>query len=57
VSAADLSDEDLVRELERRALLPRCPCGKWSTFVGIWDGDGRTVRCHGCLKAIARCTC
>lgn len=57
---ADLSnatDDELARELTRRGALPRCPCGRWQTYIGVWDSDGRTVRCRGCLKAIARCTC
>jgi hypothetical protein len=57
VTARDLTDEELASELKRRDLLPHCPCGKWRTYVGIWDRDGYTVRCHGCLKAIGRCTC
>jgi len=55
--ARDLTDDELAAELQRRDLLPRCRCGKWQTYVGIWDRDGYTVRCHGCLRAIARCTC
>lgn len=27
------------------------------TYIGIFDTDGYTLRCHGCLRAIARCTC
>lgn len=57
MSARDLSDDELVKELTRRGALPRCPCGKWQTYVGHWDADGKTLRCHGCLRAIARCTC
>jgi hypothetical protein len=49
--------EELAAELTRRGALPACPCGKWSTYVGVYDADGYTVRCHGCLRAIARCTC
>lgn len=29
-----------------------CTCGE-----GAYDADGYTLRCHGCLRAIARCTC
>ena len=47
----------LVAELTRRGALPPCPCGKWSTYVGSYDADGHTLRCHGCLRAIAKCTC
>jgi hypothetical protein len=51
------TDDELVRELTKRNALPRCPCGRWQTYIGAWDSDGKTLRCHGCLKAIARCTC
>lgn len=36
-----------------------CPTcrGKWKTYTGVWDLDGYTLRCHGCLKAVARCWC
>lgn len=54
---AHLSTADLVKELSARNALPRCKCGKWQTYVGAYDQDGYTLRCHGCLKAIARCTC
>ena len=57
MSARDLSTDELVQELTRRNALPRCPCGKWRTYIGIWDSDGNTVRCHGCLRAIGRCRC
>lgn len=53
----DISTDELVNELTRRGALPRCKCRKWTTYIGIWDRDGRTVRCHGCRRAIARCTC
>lgn len=49
--------EELVDELSRRGALPRCPCGRWQAYVGAYDRDGYTLRRHGCLKAIARCTC
>lgn len=48
---------DLVDELTGRGAMPRCLCGRWSTYIGAWDSDGRTLRCHGCLKAIGRCRC
>lgn len=57
MNAADLTTEELVAELTRRDALPRCKCGKWKTYIGSYDRDGYTVRCRGCLKAIARCTC
>ena len=53
----DLTDDELVKELTRRGALPRCPCGKWQTYVGAYDTDGYTLRCHGCLRAIASCRC
>ncbi len=49
--------EVLVHELERRRVLPRCPCGKWKTYVGSYDRDGYTLRCSGCLRALHACTC
>jgi hypothetical protein len=55
--AENLSTDELVRELTRRNALPRCRCGKWQTYMGAWDRDGYTVRCHGCLLSIARCRC
>ena len=51
------STDELVAELERRQAVPRCPCGKWRTFAGIYDQDGYTWRCYGCLRATTRCTC
>lgn len=53
----DASTDDLVKELTRRRALPRCPCGRWQTYVGAYDADGYTLRCYGCLRAIARCRC
>lgn len=52
-----VSTDALVDELTRRSALPRCRCGKWSTYIGAYDRDGRTLRCHGCLRSIARCRC
>lgn len=57
---ADLSnatDEELAQELTRRGSLPRCPCGRWQTYIGIYDSDGKTIRCRGCWRAIAKCRC
>jgi hypothetical protein len=35
-----------------------CPtCKKWYSYVGRYDTDGEILRCHGCLKAVAKCTC
>lgn len=60
MSARDLSDGELIAELARRgkvAAPARCPCGKWSAYVGAYDADGLTLRCHGCLRAVGKCTC
>jgi hypothetical protein len=57
MAASDLTTDELVKELARRGALPRCLCGKWQTYIGSYDRDGETLRCHGCLRAIARCTC
>ena len=57
---ADLSgasNEELASEMARRRILPPCRCRKWQTCLGTYDRDGYTLRCHGCLRAIARCTC
>lgn len=54
---SNASDEELVAELTRRGSMPRCRCGRWQTYIGIYDSDGRTLRCHGCRRAIAKCTC
>lgn len=53
----EATTQELLAELKRRAALPACPCGRWQTYLGAWDSDGYTWRCHGCLKAIAKCTC
>ena len=57
MSLEHVRTEELVSELTRRSALPRCRCGKWQTYFGSYDADGYTLRCHGCLRAIARCTC
>lgn len=60
MSAAELanaSNEELLAELQRRHLLPHCPCGKWQTYAGPYDTDGYTWRCHGCRRALRKCTC
>lgn len=54
---SNASTEDLAAELTRRNALPRCRCGRWQTYMGAYDSDGYTLRCHGCLRAIAGCTC
>lgn len=53
----DATDDELVKELTRRNALPRCPCGGWQTYIGSYDQDGYTLRCRGCLRATAKCTC
>ncbi len=52
-----VSTEDLVAELAARGDVPRCPCGKWPTYLGAYDRDGMTWRCRGCLRAIGKCRC
>jgi hypothetical protein len=52
------STEELIAEVARRGGFGPCPtCHKWQTYIGIWDKDGRTLRCHGCLAAVAKCRC
>lgn len=51
------STTDLLAELTRRGEMPRCSCGRWSTYIGVWDTDGKTLRCFGCKRAIAKCRC
>lgn len=57
MAARDLTTQELVDELARRGDMPRCQCGRWKTYIGSWDADGRTLRCAGCLLAIAKCRC
>lgn len=57
MSAADLTTQELVDELSRRGDMPRCRCGRWKTYIGIYDSDGKTLRCHGCRRAVAKCWC
>jgi len=54
---SNATDDELVQELTRRGSLPRCRCGRWQTYIGVYDADGRTLRCHGCRRAIAKCRC
>lgn len=56
-SPQGLSTQELVNELSRRGALPPCRCGKWKTYFGAYDHDGYTLRCAGCLRAVARCGC
>lgn len=53
----DTTTGALVDELSRRNVLPRCSCKRWATYLGRWDADGYTLRCHGCLKAVGKCRC
>ena len=48
---------ELVDELTQRRALPRCTCQRWRTYMGAYDADGYCLRCLGCLRATARCTC
>lgn len=57
MSLEGVSNEALAAELARRGALPRCGCGRWGAYIGAYDADGVTVRCRGCLRAIARCRC
>lgn len=52
-----VSNDALAAELGRRGAHPACKCGRWKTYMGIYDRDGYTLRCHGCLRATAKCTC
>ena len=54
---ATISTDEIIAELSRRGALPPCRCHKWATYMGSYDADGYTLRCHGCLKAVGRCTC
>ncbi len=53
----DVSTDDLAKELSERGAMPMCRCHRWQTYLGIYDADGYTLRCHGCLRAVAKCTC
>jgi hypothetical protein len=57
MAAGDMTTQELVDELQRRGDMPRCPCGRWQSYIGAWDSDGKTLRCRGCLLAIAKCRC
>ena len=48
---------ELEAELERRRGAERCRCRKWTTYMGAYDKDGYTRRCHGCLRSVGNCTC
>ncbi len=35
-----------------------CPtCRRWKAYVGVYDADGRVLRCRGCLGAVVYCWC
>jgi len=55
----EVSTEDLMAEVAERQVLGRCPTcrAKWPLYVGAWDRYGQTIRCRGCLKIPAECTC
>lgn len=62
MSLDDYSSSELLDEIERRGDKPKanygmCACGKWAAYLGAYDADGLTVRCHGCLRAVGRCMC
>lgn len=66
MSLDDYSSGELLDELNRRGDMPRplkanygmCgTCRKWAAYMGAYDADGHTLRCHGCLRAVGRCTC
>jgi hypothetical protein len=52
-----MTDDELIAEVSRRGLSPRCRCGGWRTYLGAYDQDGMTWRRHGCLRAIDKCRC
>lgn len=57
MSLADFTTEELLAEVGRRGGA-RCPtCRKWMTYMGRYDSDGFTLRCHGCLRATGACLC
>ena len=54
---ATISTDEIIMELAQRGTLFLCRCHKWATYIGSYDADGYTLRCHGCLKAVKHCTC
>ena len=53
-----VSDEELMAEAGRRGALGVCPtCKRWRAYVGVYDSDGRTLRCGGCVRAVGKCLC
>lgn len=63
--AYTLTDEELIAEVKLRKLERHVQqeqwchgCrGKWKAYLGAYDSDGYTLRCHGCLRAVWKCTC
>lgn len=55
--AGGMTDDELLAEVARRGLGPRCTCKRWTTYYGVYDADGRTWRCSGCRKATMKCSC
>lgn len=54
---SDKSTQELTDELSRRGDMPRCRCQRWQTYIGAYDSDGKTLRCSGCRRAVAKCWC
>lgn len=54
---ATVTNEELIDEMSRRHITPRCPCGKWASYIGPYDYEGYTWRCRGCLRSIVSCHC
>lgn len=54
-----MTDDELLAEAVRRGLLGRCTgCRRrWPLRLCRWDSDGYALRCAGCLRIPARCTC
>lgn len=53
-----VSDDEILAEVARRGLLGRCgTCRRRKLYLGRWDSDGHTLRCSGCRRTPARCTC
>lgn len=63
---SSFTTEELLAEVKRRGAtveqapdLGRCPTcrGKWPLYVGSYDRHLHTIRCRGCLRIPAECTC
>ena len=56
----EMSREELEAEVNalRKEVTGYCPtCRKWAMYMGSYDEDGYTRRCHGCLISVGSCTC